>query len=53
MIENPSYDRILADEEDRKLLPKINLNQITKGNIIGNFMKYYFFGEMRNIIQFC
>ena len=40
VLEHRFFDRKCADEKDRKLLPKINLNQIIKGNFIGK--KYNF-----------
>ena len=35
MIDNPSYDRVLADQEDKTKLPKFQLYQINKGDFIG------------------
>ena len=35
MIENPSYDRVLADQEDKTKLPKFQLYQINRGDFIG------------------
>ena len=35
MIENPSYDRVLADEKDQAQLPKFQLSQINRGDFIG------------------
>ena len=35
MIENPSYDRVLADQEDKTKLPKFQLYQVNRGDFIG------------------
>ena len=38
MIENPSYDRVLADQEDKTKLPKFQLYQINRGDFIGTYI---------------
>ena len=40
MIENPSYDRLLADQDDKTKLPKFELYQINKGDFIGKYIHY-------------
>ena len=35
MIENPFYDRVLADQEEKTKLPKFQLYQINRGDFIG------------------
>ena len=41
MIENTSYDRGLADQEDRTKLPKFQLHQINRGDFIGIYVSIY------------
>ena len=41
MIENPSYDRVLADQEDKTKLPKFQLYQVNRGDFIGRYIYMY------------
>ena len=41
MIENPSYDRVLADQEDNTKLPKFQLYQVNRGDFIGRYIYMY------------
>ena len=41
MIENTSYDRVLADQEDITKLPKFQLHQINRGDFIGIYQLTY------------
>ena len=35
---NPEYGRPIANDEDKKLLPKFNKNEITKGKFLGKYV---------------
>ena len=39
MIDNPSYDRVLADQQDNTKLPKFQLYQINRGDFIGIYIR--------------
>ena len=41
MIENPFYDRVLADQEEKTKLPKFQLYQINRGDFIGIYVSIY------------
>ena len=41
MIENPFYDRVLADQEEKTKLPKFQLYQINRGDFIGIHILMY------------
>ena len=53
MIENPSYDRVLADQEDKTKLPKFQLYQINRGDFIGTYIVHINLMYIQFLISNC